>query len=1065
MADNAIGELLMANIQRYSQNPTALFRTMLQIMEGASNGKYYMVDAGNPFAFLQEMSCMLSAANVIQCRASTRELYASLAETPEELYRHMSDKDHVGRFSTPAQATIDIWLSRDEVLKSARQIDPNNPLSVRRLTIARNTRVTVGGYPFTMQYPIDIIVKANNGISITYDTRNKSPFLQLTSNKVEWTLGRIESRDYIVLRIPMWQMHCNTEINALNSVTGFSKSFNYDNTFYYIRAFIKTDAGTTWQEIKTTHSDQIYDPNHPTVVLRVNTKNNSVLATVPQIYFNNGSILTQLRLDIYTTMGKVDMALKNFSIEAYKATWIDLDDTNNGIYRAPLDSFSDYKIRSDDVITGGSDAIPFELLRKRVIDNALDIPLVPLTMGGLESTLQSAGFNMVVNVDDITDREILATRLLPTPQSKNTGGGVGVTIGTVLARLKDWELNEGVRDNGIRMTITPSALFNMVNGVIQLLPSSSVNALLDPNTISDEQLVNTVNTNNFVFTPYFYVLDIQNETFSIRPYRLDKPKLASQFFMEENTMALVNVSSDATSIEFAETKDGWDLYISVNGKGMWSAFDMADTIVQLSYLDATTGVRYYVDSVQQTAIDPDTDRPIDNQYVYKFHLDSLFDVNELHQLRMTAAGLVELKHSFDLVYMVKNWKPNDVNFSNIDTLIDPLKVPGHVNGDVYLGLTHEQLRINFGDYLENLWRRSRSVLGDVEFVLNPSPTTYRHHPRTLYVIDPLTGNIAVVWNPLTEELESEVLHYQGDPVIDTPTERTDTLSAGIGDTVISFTGPAPVLDPLVRTAFVLRKAGIAGKSLVGACVPGPTANDLTLSVPLDTAILAGTAFSYGEQTPLAVAGERAIDSNGNYIPMSARPNGMKREFDLLLLDGRYYFTNDENSIIDKDEAVDYITSWLEEELEPITERLLERTQLFFIPTVTMGIIPATGAGNQALRVNAEQQLSVIYYMTEERFNNAALRKVLETSTPKLIAEVMEAKTISRTLLERRLADAASNDVVSVEVKGFNSNGLQTLTFTDPVTRPTIAKRLSLTAAGVRQVVESIDIIFERYDSN
>lgn len=1061
MAQQVTGELLMENIQRYAQNPTALFRTMLLALEQSSDGKYFAVDPGNPFVFLQEMACMLSAGNVIEARAVSRKLYASLAETPDELYRHMSDKDHVGRFGTPAQATIDFWFSYDEVMNAAVPVT-EDALSVRKLTIARNTRIMAGGYPFTLQYPIDIIVKANGGLTVVHDTSILSPFLRLTTNKVKWSIGRVMNRRYLVIRVPMWQMRCDTQINPLNAVTGFSKTFTFSDNFYYCRAFIKNEEDGLWTEVRTTHTDQVYDPNHPTVVLNVDTVNRTLNAKVPQIYFNNGTIRTQLRLDIYTTLGKVDLSLRNFDPGAYSAKWIDLDDPAGSRFRAPLDSFSDLKIRSDDVITGGADALPFETLRKRVVENTLDIPLIPLTAGGLEATLQDVGFNMVVNVDDITDREIIATRRLPTPKTISTGSGVGVTVGTILTKLSEWQLNTGIEDNGIRMTIKPTALFDMKDGVVKLIPSDTVNNLLNPAMTSVDQLATNVNNNSYAFSPFFYVLDTQNETFAIRPYRLDKPTLVSQFFVNENTLAGVNVSSQGSTIQFAETKDGWDLFISVDGTGLWSAFEMEDVFVQLSYIDVTTGIRHYINGTQMTAIDPETERPVDNLYVYQFHLGSNFDIDDEHRLRFTAAGLIDLEHDFDLVFMVKNWMPDYVNNTDIDTLINPATIPGHTPTDVYLGLTHETVRIHIGDYLENLWRRSRSIVGDMEYVLNPGPTTYKHQPKTLYVLDGETGNIDVNWNAGTSTLESEVLHYQGDPIIPVPTILTDTEATAASDTVINFTSSVIALTPGVRYAFILWGAGVDGKTLVGTCVQGPDANSVELSVPVVTGILAGAKFVYGVQAILAEEGEPAVDSNGNLIPISARPNGMKREFDILLMDGRYYFAKDENSIADKDEAVDFMTSWLEEELDGIAERLLERTELFFFPTVTMGTITAISAGNQPVAVNAEQKLTVIYYMAEDRFNNDALRTALEKSTPQLIAQAMENKTISRTLLERTLVDAASSDVVSVEVIGFNTNGAQTLTFVDPLTRPTLAKRLGVTAAGVLQVVESIDVLFERY---
>lgn len=1060
MAEQVTAALLKENILRYSQNPTALFRTMMLAMEQQSEGKYYLVDPSNPFAFLQEMSCMLASAQMSEARTIARELYPSLAETYSELSRHMSDTDHLDRFSTPGKATIDIWLLYDEVINRAVALT-DSPTSIRKLTIARNTRITVGGYPFTLQYPVDIMVKPSGGIMAVYDTTIESPFMKLSTNKVDWTVVKAANKRYIVLRIPTWQMGCSTEIEALNAVTGFSKAFKYTSEYFYTRAFIKNTGESTWTEIKTTHSEQVFDSNDPTVVLSVDTVNKTVLVTVPQIYFNNGLIRSELRIDIYTTNGVVDLSLRNFDVSNYSAKWIDLDDPTSANFRAPMNNFSDMLIRSDDVITGGTAPMSFEELREKVITNALDTPLIPLSLGGLQTTLNKAGFNMVLNVDNITDREILATRLLPTPTTYINGSSIGVTVGTALTRLSDWQNNDGIADNGIRMTIKPEAVFDLRDGKMTLVPSDTINTLTNRTLTSTEELATAVNQNVYAFTPFFYVLDIQNETFSVRPYRLDKPILKSHFFEKENIEAGAGVSANASAVEFAPTKDGWDVYISVVGDGLWGAFDIEDTFTQLSYLDPTTGVRYHVNGTQVTAIDPETNKPVDNLYVYQFSLGTNFDIDAKHRIRMNANGLIDLEQMFDLVFFVKNWLPADVHYSSIDQLIDTGSVPGHVLGDTYLGLTHESLTIHFGDYLENLWRRSRSIVGANEYVLN-TVTTYKTHDKTIYEQDPVSGQIAVTWNAVSEELEYTVLHYAGEPVFVSATELTSTESSTAGDTTVSFTGGAPVLAPDTRYAFSFWGAGVDGKPLVGTCTAGPTANELTLSLPTTTDTAAGAKFILGEQEIAGEIGQPTLDAEGNPIPISDRPSGMKREFDILLMDGRYYFADDEQTIADKEEAIDFISSWLEEELEEIANRVIERTNLFFFPTITFGKIPATMAGEQIVMVNAEQALSVTYYLPEDRYNNDNLRKALEASTPIRIAEALANRTVSRTLLERALLDASSSDAVSVEVSGFNVDGAQTLTFHDPMTRASLAKTLALTPAGQLQVIEAVDVRFERY---
>ena len=75
-------------------------------------------------------------------------------------------------------------------------------------------------------------------------------------------------------------------------------------------------------ECVTTHTDQIFDAAAPTVVLTI--LKGFVRVTVPQIYVSNGLIEGELRIDVYTTEGPLDLILDNYPMAAFSANWKDI---------------------------------------------------------------------------------------------------------------------------------------------------------------------------------------------------------------------------------------------------------------------------------------------------------------------------------------------------------------------------------------------------------------------------------------------------------------------------------------------------------------------------------------------------------------------------------------------------------------------------------------------------------------------------------------------------------------------------------------------------------------------
>jgi hypothetical protein len=76
-----------------------------------------------------------------------------------------------------------------------------------------------------------------------------------------------------------------------------------------------------------------------------------------------------IRLDIYTTHGSIEHPLINYNDGAYQIKYFDYNNKNNQ-YAGLLGSLNVLKAFSTDTILGGSDALSFDEMKKRVVNRS-----------------------------------------------------------------------------------------------------------------------------------------------------------------------------------------------------------------------------------------------------------------------------------------------------------------------------------------------------------------------------------------------------------------------------------------------------------------------------------------------------------------------------------------------------------------------------------------------------------------------------------------------------------------------------------------------------------------------
>lgn len=773
---------LMSQLDTIAYNPSAIQRAVMQTLSDVSNGTLTVVDPTSPFVFALESSAVLTAYAMSKNATLNRMQYPYAAQTLDDLYLHMSDTDYVNRFAVPVTDTFYMLLPYQEVLNNL-VLDPTTGLSM--LVIPRNTNITVADTVFSIQYPIQIRQLAHGGLQIVYDTSEPSPLQELPSNVIPWQIVSDGTTEYLQFSFEVMQFSINSLTQPVNASTLFQYQIAYVNQFYYARVYYENADGT-WTEMQTTHTPDIYDITEPTAVLEV-MDGNILQVTIPQIYTATGTLNSTIRMDIYTTQGVVNLVLGEYSMGAFAIDFVSYDTSDPTQFSAPLALLTSIFAYSTDTVSGGSNGVDFATLQQQVINNSVGPQVLPISNVQLENALTTQGFTIVTSVDNITDRVFLATRALPTPTDDNLLTAAGSMNATVQFSLDSIAAYSYTIDNSAAedaMTLTPSALFQEINGVVNPISDAEI-ALI--NGLPPDQKALIVSSGNYLYTPFHYVFDSSNSGFAVRPYYLDNPSVLNKLFVSDNDSTMLQVNTGAYQI--VRTSTGYQLQVQTVSGASFQALNDDQVFVQLAYTPEGETTQAYLEGV---LVGKD---PTGLERIYQFDLSSTMNVDADNDItltkflmftteaRLTSAPLTT---TFDIFYATTAVMPADWVAAEVDGDLGRAFLPLNVNG-----ITHEQLQVEFGVSLETLWARARTVVSTIvyETWTENIPWTY---PNDVYQRDPVTGSTITV-DPTTGQISYTILHHAGDPVLDD--QGNPTYQYVIGQVKLDGNGNPIVANP------------------------------------------------------------------------------------------------------------------------------------------------------------------------------------------------------------------------------------------------------------------------------
>lgn len=739
---------LLGDLSIYRYNPSMIQRRILDHLEDVTSGQIDIVDPTNPFIFLLEASTVNTTLAIQENHASLRKSYARLAQDTSDVYMHMSDQDYLDRFAVPSTADFTVYIELNSLLKAFIDVPAEG---YYKLSIPRNTEVTIDGMVFSLQYPISIYRHYSGVFQVKYDTDIESPLQSLTTNIIDYKILKdAQSVSWVTFKIPLTQFKVVSVEYPIQLSKPFVEEIAFDDSFYTARVFYKPASTDTWIEILTTHTDQVFDPYKPTALLKV--LEGFLRVFIPPVYLINGLVSGVVRVDVYNTRGKIDVNFSNYPIADFKTELRALDpkrDLNTFTNAFAQTSF--FTI-TDQFVADGNNASTFIDLRSAVIENSLGDRSLPITPTQLSYDRQRHGFDIHKEIDVITDRAFIAAKDLPYSSNRYPVTPISVTTMTYINTLEQLRMNEFVKVHNKRLTIPSSTVFEFIGSQVRLLSKHDldyINALPITNYLSE------INQRVLLATPFHYVLDLTSDEYDLRAYCLDYPKASELSFVDQNASLDFVVNTATYSIK--KTELGYTLRITTKSGNLYKEKDNNNVGVQLMYTIPGERIKAYLNGNY-------VGRTEDGERIFEFRILTGFDVNNQDELQLTnfrVAGSNQITLSALL----------DTSF----TILHYTKVvPGSyraIQADQYLGdfllyntgfvSTEETLSIHFGDALSNLWRhyRAGSKSGEYATYAEDVPMFY---DQDIYEVDPDTGLIFTMGDDCT--FETNLLHRKHDIV-------------------------------------------------------------------------------------------------------------------------------------------------------------------------------------------------------------------------------------------------------------------------------------------------------------
>lgn len=699
-----------ADIIKLRNNPYRGLNYVVNALEQSWFDQKVSINSGtHPVVFCADLTIGVGYGFLNSLSDAISQVFPEHARSIAELSRNMNDLEYYGLFGVPANSKVQFIVALDNLIRyapTATSVINGVNLSYQKMLIPKDTQFDVAGYQFAIENGIEIRYNERTGVQVVYDSTTNNPFNPITTNVLTRSIKSINGTQYLIIDIPIRQLAYDFKENIPSTESsGCSGTLSYSDYLYGIRAFITGSDGIK-TEMKIAYDKAVFDPGMLTMTIDLNTNNNQFEFGIPDIYIQNGLGVGTVSIYVYTTKGGVEKDFQDTELEEYVTAYRDFryGATQLNEYSSFIPDMGGIVWRFNDVVSGGSVPRSFSQIKYQVVNGRRQRNL-PITENNIIGTVEQYGYSAVKTIDFVTSRLYSLTKELPVQTNKDFYSGVNCFVGSHLISATQL-VNSGVAfDNKERVTIPSGTLYDVTEQVPSLLSAAQVTAL---NNLSYPQLIAYMESKTLTYLPFHYVFDTTNSQATIRSYYLDNPSFGVQSFQEENTNLGIEVGVNAATITFEN--NGYTILVETTSGNSFKVLPDEQIGVQLSFTIAG--------STQLASLKGELAyKSTDGESVYKFRLETNFDLDDsdqLHLTNLTQYGKVQPDTPVPLedeisIYFLRstgNWNTIIPSDDEIDRALFTIPMQTIIKTNIDLVI---------GKRLERIYNRIRPLVGEGQY--------------------------------------------------------------------------------------------------------------------------------------------------------------------------------------------------------------------------------------------------------------------------------------------------------------------------------------------------------------
>lgn len=1057
-------------------NPSLLATTIIDAMEASdTSGTLSINDPNNGFVMQLFANLCIFSKFSEKIDYTTAFYYSQRARDSKQLYAHLSEFDYVNLMAKPATVPFVFAMTKDWIISNSVYYDTN----YNKLQIPANSSINMGGITYSMYYPIDILVNRNTGaISAFYNTDSTTSLNTLEYNMLlstsEYTRNGL---NWYQIQFNMYQFTRTTTTYPVGSASGFIKTISYDDKFYALKVYQLASDAVTWTEIPVTLDKMYYDYKTPTALIKLQTDLSQVEVEIPQIYFDNNQISTNIKLELYSTKGSV-----NYSVSYADATNLTANFmTSASAYSAPLDQMPSYVLLpATTEIAGGSDPMTYDEIRNAVVYREL-YDRVANTPIELKEAGAKLGFDLYKVTDDLLKRMYYASNVLV----DSNGIILPTFTGSILL-------------SGDNLSEDPSTIYSFSDGYYTLLPTTTFKVPNNGTTcvpltngevstiagLSKADLVTELNKGTYVRQPFHITLLTTPKSPVVNTYNLMSPTMDSLSFISENAHSAPQMSATACSISHQSSgTGGYLLNVQITRSSNIVGSDVTNFRVLLTCRDKLGRLVYFPLSYISSSSGDDVWQMV---LATSYHItnDNYISVMMYNDSDQLVEVEISLNQTFDILTMFVNSFDTTIP---VDNTLNGLLPSSFINS--FVVMAHQKMSLTLGTNLSNVIYCGVNTTWGSDVYKTVDSTVYYTTDVPIYQTNE-TGVMEARYNSTTHAVEVATLYNIGDTPASTdditlvtngitsiPSSGTTTTlnisdttgvlvgmsirgtNIPVGSKVTAKTSSSVTIDQLItvsipinsnlictnpnlkiRTSAVQSALGkiltvasttgmIVGQSVIGLNIPTgaviesvDSSTQFKISIPTTVLVANNTLLTIINKTAHGVIkyhqGEVERDPTGNPIVLVSAKNQYR--IPAILFDGRLFASEDPSDKTLVSNIYQRLQNYANQ-IKNIDADLPENSDVYYKPVRTMGYATFGIGDSKTISIPLELSFVADIYVSLDVYNNTKLKTSMENTTFGLINAYIQGSTISISDLSKIIKDSLGSNVNDVELSGIDGD--------------------------------------------